>query len=112
MVGAWVVAFVSDVAAAEVEALGWDQRASFARIAEFIAAYGLDRTREPYVKHLQGKLWEIRLKGRSGIARSICVAAAGRRVVVLRTFVKKTQRTPPKEIELARRRAAAAGLST
>jgi phage-related protein len=61
--------------------------------------------REPYVKHLEGKLWEMRLKGRDGIARSVYVTANGKRVVVLRTFVKKTQKTPPRELKLARARA-------
>lgn len=43
----------------------------------------------------------MRLTGRDGIARSIYVAASGRRVVVLRTFVKKTQKMPRREIEIA-----------
>jgi phage-related protein len=43
--------------------------------------------------------------GRDGIARALYVTAIGRRVVVVRAFVKKTQRTPPAEIELALRRA-------
>jgi len=62
---------------------------------------GLQTIREPYVKHLDGKLWEMRLKGEDGIARSIYVAASGQRVVVLRTFVKKTDKTPRREIEIA-----------
>src|SRR6266699_2085387 len=48
---------------------------------------------------------ELRLRGRDGIARALYVAAIGRRVVVVRAFVKKTQRTPRTEIELALRRA-------
>jgi phage-related protein len=47
----------------------------------------------------------MRLKGRDGIARSVYVTANGKRVVVLRTFVKKTQKTPPRELKLARARA-------
>ena len=47
----------------------------------------------------------MRLRGRDGIARSLYVTASGRRVVILRTFVKKTQKTPRREIELALRRA-------
>ena len=70
-----------------------------------IESNGLASMREPYVKHLQDKLWEIRLSGRSGIARSLYVTVTGRRIVILRTFVKKTQRTPPREIELALKRA-------
>ena len=65
--------------------------------------------REPYIKHLEDRLWEMRLKGRSGIARAIYVTAIGRRVAVLRVFAKKTQKTPRRELELARQRARALG---
>jgi phage-related protein len=47
----------------------------------------------------------LRLTGRDGIARALYVTAIGRTVVVLRAFVKKTQKTPRVEIELALRRA-------
>jgi phage-related protein len=66
---------------------------------------GLEKVHEPYVKHIQGKLWEIRLSGKNGIARSLYVTAYSRRVVVLRTFIKKTQKTPSREIALALKRA-------
>ncbi len=46
------------------------------------------------MKHLEGKLWELRLTGRDGIARALYVTAIRRRVVVVRAFVKKTQKTP------------------
>ncbi|MGK7913476.1 MAG: type II toxin-antitoxin system RelE/ParE family toxin [Synechococcus sp.] len=46
-------------------------------------------------------VWEIRLKGRDGIARALYVTAKSERVVIVRTFVKKTQKTPRREIELA-----------
>ena len=101
----WTVGFLNAVAQAEVEALPESLRASFLRIVHLIEAEGLERMREPYVKHLEGKLWEMRLKGRDGIARSVYVTAAGKRVVVLRTFVKKTQKTPRRELKLAKERA-------
>ena len=56
-------------------------------------------------KHLEEKLWELRLTGRDGIARALYVTAVGRRVIVVRAFVKKTQKTPPGEIKLALQRA-------
>jgi phage-related protein len=43
----------------------------------------------------------MRLKGRSGISRALYVTAVGRRVVIVRVFVKKTEKTPRREIELA-----------
>ena len=101
----WTVGFLNDAAIAELMALSVEMQASFRRIAEMIEARGLEGMHEPYVKHVQGKLWEMRLKGPDGIARSIYVTASGRRVIVLRTFVKKTEKTPRREIEIALERA-------
>jgi len=70
-----------------------------------ISQVGLETLREPYVKHLEGKLWEMRVTGRDGIARAIYVTVIGRRVVIVRAFIKKTQQTPRSEIEIAQRRA-------
>lgn len=97
----WTVTFVNSAAEAEVKALPLDMSARFTRISDLIVEFGLAEVHEPLVKHLTGKLWEMRLKGRDGIARSIYVAARGKRVVVLRTFVKKTEKTPPRDIAIA-----------
>lgn len=80
-------------------------RARFRRIAELIQGYGLEHMREPHVKHLEGPLWEMRMKGRDGISRAIYVTARGRRAIVLRVFIKKVQKTPRGEIDLALERA-------
>ena len=101
----WVVEFLNRTVAAEVEALPNDMRAKFLRIVQMIEAWGIEKMREPHVKHLDGRLWEMRMTGRDGISRAIYVVAAGRRVVVVRAFIKKTQKTPRSELELARRRA-------
>ena len=93
-----------DAAIAELAALPRDLQAKFDRILRMIEAHGLNAMREPYVKHLEGKLWEMRMSGRDGIARAIYFTATGKRLVVARVFVKKTQRTPRSEIELALQR--------
>jgi phage-related protein len=80
-------------------------RARFIHISRLIEEFGLERVQAPHVKHLRGPLWEMRMKGRDGISRAIYVVASGQRVVVLRVFIKKSQRTPEREIELALRRA-------
>ncbi|MDX7951808.1 type II toxin-antitoxin system RelE/ParE family toxin [Lichenihabitans sp. Uapishka_5] len=82
-----------------------DIQAAFRRIVEMIGSHGLERMREPYVKHLDGPVWEMRMKGRDGIARAAYVTATGKRVVVVHVFGKKTQKTPRREIETALRRA-------
>jgi phage-related protein len=47
----------------------------------------------------------MRMKGRDGTSRALYVTAVGRRVVVVRVFIKKTATTPIREIELAMKRA-------
>ena len=101
----WTVETLNEAVDRELAALLPDQRARFVRIAELIAEKGLERVREPYVRHLHGPLWEIRMKGRDGISRALYVTASGRRVVVVRAFVKKTRKTPRREIALALMRA-------
>jgi phage-related protein len=101
----WIVEALDATVAAEIEALPRDMRAKLLHIVETIQAMGLERMGEPYVKHLEGRLWEMRMTGRDGISRAIYVTAIGRRVVIVRVFVKKTQKTPRGELEIARRRA-------
>ena len=79
--------------------------AATVRIVDLIEANGLEKTGMPYVRHLQGKLWEMRAKGKDGIARSMYVVACGRRIVILRCFVKKTEKTPKNELKIALQRA-------
>jgi phage-related protein len=74
-------------------------------ISLLIEEFGLERVREPHVKHVRGSLWEMRMKGKDGISRALYVTAVGQRVVVVRVFVKKTEKTPNREIELALKRA-------
>ena len=86
-------------------ALPEDMQARLVRLTQRIRQIGLESLQEPHVKFLGSKLWEMRLTGRDGIARALYVTALGRRVVIVRVFVKKTQRTPRAEIELALQRA-------
>ena len=101
----WIVELLDDRVREELEILPADMRARFRRIVELIKSYGLERVREPHVKHLEGALWEMRMKGKDGVSRAIYVTARGRRVVVVRVFVKKTKKTPRSEIKLSLERA-------
>ena len=99
----WTVEFLDDRVEAEFAALPVDFQASILRVADLIRKYGLEHVGMPYVRHVQGKIWEMRGRGHDGIARSLYVTAKGRRVIILRSFVKKTQRTPGDEVLIARK---------
>ena len=62
----WTVETLDETVDAEVQSLPEDMRARFARIAQLIEEKGLERVGEPHVKHIEGRIWEMRLKGRSG----------------------------------------------
>jgi len=101
----WAFRTLNAIVDAEIKALPSDMQARFLRFAEIIEQVGFEALPREAVKHLDGKLWELRMAGRDGISRAIYVTAAGRRVVVVRVFIKKTQKTPPRELEIARQRA-------
>ncbi|HDR9159709.1 TPA: type II toxin-antitoxin system RelE/ParE family toxin [Burkholderia vietnamiensis] len=96
----WHVELIPE-AEAELLALPPDMQARFLHIAEMLEEFGPQRVGMPHVRPLEGKLWEIRMTGRDGIARAIYVTRTGQRLVVLHVFVKKTQKTPRRAIETA-----------
>ena len=59
------------------------------------------QAREPLVKHLDGKLYELRIESSTNIYRVMYFFFTGRRIVLLHAFQKKSQKTPAKEIETA-----------
>lgn len=78
-----------------------DSRIKFNKIMDYIKAlkeYGL-QLKEPYIKHLDGEIWELRpLRD-----RILFVAWHNGSFVLLHQFMKKTQKTPTREIERAKR---------
>jgi phage-related protein len=104
-VSPWTVETLDGSVDSELADLPADMRARFVRIASLIEVFGLSGVGMPHVRHVDGPLWEMRLSGRTGIARALYVAVHERRVVVVRVFVKKTQRTPSSEVALATERA-------
>jgi len=102
---AWVIEILNKAVEAELEALPEDQIAKFWWIGDLIQSHGLENVREPYVKPLKQGLWEIRMKGKDGISRALYVVRNTKRVIVVRVFTKKTQKTSRREINLALKRA-------
>lgn len=102
---AWTVTTLNAAVDEEIEALPADMRARLTRLSQLIEQHGLQALPRDSFDHLEDKLWELRIRGQAGIARAIYVTATGRRVVIVRVFIKKTQKTPRPELKLARDRA-------
>lgn len=100
----WTVEYLPSAIEEEAD-LPADMQARLGRVANVIRESGLFGLPHDWVRPLDDKLWELRITGRDGIARAIYITVAGRRLVIVRIFIKKTQKTPPQEIALARKRA-------
>lgn len=101
----WTVETLNAIVDDEIETLPADMRARLVRISELITTAGLENVHAPHIKHIEAQLWEIRMKGRDGISRALYVTAKQKRVVIVRAFIKKTEKTPRREIEIALTRA-------
>lgn len=101
----WTFETLNALVDEEIISLPPDMQARLLRLGRLIQEVGFEALPRDSVKHLEDRLWELRVTGRDGISRAIYVTAAVRRVVVLRVFVKKTQKTPARELKLARQRA-------
>jgi phage-related protein len=99
----WIVAFHSRRVEDEVLALAGGFVARFLRYAERMEIYGPDLGL-PHTKAMGDGLFELRIKAAEGIARIFYCTIVGRRIVILHQFVKKTDKTPAKELQVARRR--------
>lgn len=88
---------------AEIESWPVDVLADYARLVELLAGHG-PSLRLPHSRAFGDGLFELRPRGRSGIARAFYCFLVGKRVVVLHAFIKKTQQTPDREMKLARKR--------
>jgi phage-related protein len=89
-----------------LESVPADIKARVLRIVDMLVMFGPHNVREPYVKHVEGKrkLFEIRAKGKDGIARVYYCTIAGQKIILLHGFTKKTDKTPKREIDIAVKR--------
>ena len=100
----WTIVIATGSVSREIRGLSARHQADFLRIGELLCRYGPQEVGMPHVRPLGDKLWEMRLRDAGGIARAIYFTTGGRRIVVLHAFEKRTQRTPRRSLDLARRR--------
>jgi phage-related protein len=96
----YTISYYSDGVTQDILALPDTLAARYVVLTRRMVAVG-PNLGEPHTKALQDGLLDLRLKGAEGIARVFYCAQAGRRIVMLHSFVKKTNRTPPRELAIA-----------
>ena len=99
----WTLTFHNKSVESEVLAMPAGFVARFIRYAERMEIYGPDLGM-PHTRAMGDGPFELRLKAAEGIARVFYCTVVNRKIVVLHSFVKKTDKTPLRELEVARRR--------
>lgn len=97
------IEFFSEIVKNEIMEWPGGILASFTRIAERITEHG-PNLGMPYTRAMGDGLFEIRAKGHEGIGRALFCTVVGKRIVILHGFIKKTEQTPPRALDAARRR--------
>jgi len=99
----WAITFYSEKVEAEALALPSSILANFLRITELIEEFGPNLGR-PHTAPLGQSLFEIRAKGREGIARSVFCTVKDQEIVILTTVIKKGKKIPKRQMETAQKR--------
>lgn len=77
-------------------------KAKVYRLIDMLETNG-QKLREPYSKHLDDGIFELRAKVGSDITRVLFFFIVGKRAILTHGFIKKTDKTPPSEIALAKK---------
>lgn len=99
----WTIVYYSEALQEELLAMPAGFLGRYLRYTDKMEVYGPDLGM-PHTRAMGDGLFELRLKAPEGIARVLYCTLVGRKIMVLHQFIKKTDRTPLKELKIARRR--------
>jgi phage-related protein len=99
----WTITYYNASVQAGILALHAGLLARFLRYADRMEVFGPDLGM-PHTRAMGGGLYELRLKAAEGIGRIFYCTIVGREMVILHQFIKKTDKTPTKELSTAKRR--------
>jgi phage-related protein len=99
----WEIVYYDDSVQEAILALPPGLQARYVHLTERMLAFGPDLGM-PHTRAMGKGLFELRLKGKEGIGRVFFCHRPNRRIMMLHAFVKKSAKTPGKELKVARER--------
>lgn len=99
----WTITFYNTRVHQEIKSWPDGVYADFMRLSGLLRDHGVD-LRMPHSRAMGSGLFELRCRGEEGIGRAFYCMLTGRTIVILHSFIKKTQETPEKELRIARKR--------
>lgn len=94
------ITYYNEAVQAEINAMPLGIRAKYAALTSRMIEAGANLG-EPHTKAFGEGLFELRLKAHEGIGRVFYCTLVGKRIVILHSFIKKTQKTPTQELQIA-----------
>jgi phage-related protein len=99
----WKISYYNENLQKEILQLPTTLLARYFKLTDLMKEHGANLG-EPNTEAMGNGLFELRLKGKEGIARVLYCTMVGKRIHMLHCFIKKTQKTPLKELRLAQKR--------
>jgi phage-related protein len=99
----WTIIYFSESVQQEILTMPAGFLARYLRYTDRMELFGPDLGM-PHTRATGDGLFELRLNAAEGIARVFYCTIVGKKIMVLHQFTKKTDKTPPRELETARRR--------
>jgi phage-related protein len=99
----WKIKYYNEAVKQDVRCFEKSIKAKYFAITDMILEHG-PHLGMPFTKTMGKGLFEIRAKGQAGIARGFFCTIKNNTIIILHVFVKKTQKTPQKELNLAQKR--------
>jgi phage-related protein len=99
----WAITYYSESMQQEILAMPAGFLGRYLRYSDRMEVFGPDLGM-PHTRAMGDGLFELRLKAEEGIARIFYCTMVDKKIVMLHQFIKKTDKTPPRELETARRR--------
>ncbi|MFQ5688530.1 MAG: type II toxin-antitoxin system RelE/ParE family toxin [Candidatus Scalindua sp.] len=99
----WSIEYYSPKVEKSILSLPEGLLARYLRLTDLILEFGFNLGR-PHTSHLGNGLFELRVKGKEGIARVFYCTRIGKRIIMLHMFIKKSQKTPKNELKIAFKR--------
>jgi phage-related protein len=100
----WNITYYNSAVSEAIKSWPKSIQGKYLRIADLIAEHGPNHLGRALTKPLGNGLFEIRVKAQDGIGRAFFCYVKNNEIVVLHAFIKKTQKTPKKELKIAKDR--------
>ena len=99
----WEIKYYNEKLENEILNLPGGLLARYLRLTDLMTEFG-GNLGPPHTQPIDSGLFELRVKGKEGIARVFFCLKIGKKIIVLHSFIKKSQKTPKKEIKVAKKR--------